>query len=160
LSSGIFAVILAPRGSMKCSDEGLEFITRQEGLRLTAYPDPATGGEPWTIGVGHTGPEVHAGMVIDRTQAIDYLSRDVEASERCVNNSVRGNLTQSQFDALVSLVFNIGCGNFGKSTLLKRLNEGDDAAAAQQFLVWDRAAGRQMAGLAQRREREMELFLT
>src|SRR4051812_37911101 len=99
-----------------------------EGCKLTAYPDPATGGEPYTIGVGHTGG-VRAGDTCTEEQAREWLRRDAQTAVRCVNASVKGNLTQNQFDALCSLVFNIGCGNFGKSTLLRRLNEGDDAAA-------------------------------
>ena len=125
---------------------------------LKAYPDPATGGDPWTIGVGHTGSEVVPGMVITDERAMEYLRHDIEVAERCINNSVRGTITQNQFDALCSLVFNIGCGNFGKSTLLRRLNQGDDDAAAEQFLAWNKAAGKVMAGLTRRREAEQELF--
>lgn len=143
---------------MNISDEGLNFIMAHEGVRLTAYPDPATGAEPWTIGVGHTG-----GVCQDDTctedEAREWLRQDAETAERCVHASVRDSLTQSQFDALCSLIFNIGCGNFGRSTLLRRLNEGNEQAAAERFLDWDKAGGRQMAGLTKRRQAEMELFL-
>lgn len=143
---------------MKISDVGLKFIAEFEGLELEAYPDPGTGGEPWTIGVGHTGG-VCKGDSCTEEQALEWLRGDAETAERCVNNSVRGSISQNQFDALVSLVFNIGCGNFGKSTLLRRLNQDDDEAAAKQFLVWNRANNREMAGLTRRRKAEMELFL-
>lgn len=143
---------------MKISDEGLDFIASHEGLLLKAYPDPATGGEPWTIGVGHTGG-VKLGDTCTHEQAMAWLREDVETAERCVNASVKVPIAQSQFDALVSLVFNIGCGNFGKSTLLRKLNDGDDAGAAEEFLRWNRAAGKVMAGLTTRRTDEMELFL-
>lgn len=143
---------------MNISDSGLDFIIAHEGLRLSAYPDPATGGEPWTIGVGHTGG-VQQGDMCTEDEAREWLREDAQTAVRCVNNSVRGQLTQNQFDALVSLVFNIGCGNFGKSTLLRRLNEGDDQAAAERFIDWNKANHREMAGLTTRRLAEMELFL-
>lgn len=144
---------------MKTSDAGLDFIMTMEGCKLTAYPDPATGGEPWTIGVGHTG-NVKPGDTCTKEEALEWLRNDAGTAERCIANSVRVTLTQSQYDALVSLIFNIGCGNFGKSTLLRCLNEGDDVAASQHFLDWDKANHRQMAGLTARRTAEMELFLT
>lgn len=144
---------------MNISDEGLDFILTHEGCKLEAYPDPATGGEPWTIGVGHTG-NVVAGDFCTEEQAREWLRQDAQTAVRCVNASVKDNISQNQFDALVSLVFNIGCGNFGKSTLLRRLNDGDDAAAAERFMDWDKANHKQMAGLTKRREDEMELFLS
>ena len=145
---------------MKCSDQGLEFIMRWEGCELAAYPDPATGGEPWTIGVGHTG-HVKEGDTITHEQALELLRKDIETAEKCLNNSAHVDITQNQFDALCSLVFNIGCGNFRRSTLRARLNEDvDDDIVAKQFLVWNRAAGKVMAGLTNRREAEKEVFLT
>lgn len=142
---------------MNISDAGLDFIIAREGCKFSAYPDPATGGEPWTIGVGHTG-DVSEGDTCTEDEAREWLREDAQKAVRCINNSVKGAMTQNQFDALVSLVFNIGCGNFGKSTLLRRLNDGDDQAAAEQFLVWNRANNREMAGLTNRRQAEMELF--
>lgn len=144
---------------MEISREGLEFIGEHEGFRADAYPDPATGGEPWTIGFGRA-HGVQQGDTCTHEQAMEWLEEDAQTAVKCVNNSVKGALTQSQFDALVSLVFNIGCGNFGRSTLLRRLNDGDDEAAAAQFLVWNRANNREMAGLSKRRQDEMELFLS
>ena len=145
---------------MKISDKGLALIKAFEGVRLKAYPDPATGGDPWTIGVGHTGSEVTPEVEITEEQADAYLRADIETAEKCINQCVTGNLTQDQFDALCSFVFNLGCGNFRKSTLLKKINEEDDVAASREFLKWDRAAGKVMAGLTRRRTAEMELFLT
>ena len=143
---------------MNISDAGLDLIIQFEGLKLQAYPDPATGGDPWTIGVGHTGG-VQAGDTCTEEQAREWLRNDAGTAERCINQSVQGNLAQNQFDALVSLIFNIGCGNFRKSTLLRMLNNGDDVGAAQQFLVWNKAAGKVMAGLTNRRQAERDLFL-
>ncbi|MDO8682413.1 MAG: lysozyme, partial [Armatimonadota bacterium] len=78
---------------MKCSDEGLRFIMEFEGCVLAAYPDPATGGEPWTIGVGHTGG-VQPGDTCTEEQALAWLRDDAGTAERCVNASVKGQLTQ------------------------------------------------------------------
>lgn len=144
---------------MNCSNKGLAFIMEFEGVKLKAYPDPATGGDPWTVGVGHTGPEVVQGLEITEVQALDYLRADIETAEKCINQCVTDTLTQDQFDALCSFVFNLGCGNFRKSTLLKKINEGDDVGASLEFSKWDKASGKVMAGLTRRRAAEAELFL-
>jgi len=145
---------------VKTSKAGADSIKSREGLRLKAYPDPATGGEPWTIGVGHTGPDVYPGMVISADQADDMLRRDLEKFERGIERLVTVPLTQNQFDALVSLTFNIGLGNFGGSTLLRKLNARDYNGAADEILRWNRAAGKVMPGLTRRREAERNQFLT
>lgn len=149
---------------MRTSASGRAAITRHEGLRLTAYPDPATGGEPWTIGVGHTSragpPKVTKGMKITRAQADEILSRDLATFEAAVSKAVKVPLNQNEFDALVSLAFNIGAGAFAKSTLVKKLNAGDRAGAATAFLSWNKAAGKVMKGLTKRREDERRLFLS
>ena len=117
---------------MRTSASGRAAITRHEGLRLTAYPDPATGGEPWTVGVGHTSragpPKVTKGMKITRAQAEEILSRDLATFEAAVSKAVKVPLNQNEFDALVSLAFNIGAGAFAKSTLVKKLNAGNRAS--------------------------------
>lgn len=143
---------------MNISDAGLALISQFEGFRADAYPDPATGGEPITIGYGHTGG-VCDGDTCTEEQALEWLRQDAQTAVRCVSNSVKYNMTQNQFDALCSLVYNIGCGNFGKSTLLRCLNAGDDEGAATHFVDWNKANHREMAGLTKRREAEMELFL-
>jgi len=143
---------------MNISESGLDFIISREGMILRAYPDPATGGDPWTIGVGRA-HGVKEGDTCTEEQAREWLREDCETAEKCINNSVGVTLSQNQFDALVSLIFNIGCGNFRKSTLLRKLNEGDDAGAAEQFKVWNKAAGREMAGLTNRRHAEAALFM-
>jgi lysozyme len=144
---------------MKTSDEGRERIAAHEGLRLVAYPDPGTGGDPWTIGVGHTGG-VRPGDRITREQAMRYLAEDLATAEAAITAAVRVPLTQNRFDALVSLVFNIGAGAFRSSTLLRLLNMGDYAGAAAQFLRWNKAGGREMPGLTRRRADERDLFLS
>ena len=141
--------------SKNCYDLIKEF----EGCKLEAYPDPASGGEPWTIGVGST-KGVHKGMVITQEQADEYLVNDVAYSAKAVNQMVNGKITQNQFDALVSFAFNLGTGNLRNSTLLKKLNKDDFENAANEFLKWDMASGHQMAGLTRRRKAERALFLT
>lgn len=149
---------------MKTSAAGRLAITEREGLRLKAYPDPATGGEPWTIGVGHTSaagaPTVRKGMTITAKEAEDILTRDLAVFEKGVNDAVTVPLNQNEFDALVSFTLNIGVGAFQKSTMLKELNKGNRHGAANQFLRWNKAAGKVMKGLTKRREAERAQFLS
>ena len=141
--------------SKNCYDLIKEF----EGCKLEAYPDPATGGEPITIGYGHTGG-VKLGEVITQEQADEYLISDVKRFADAVNQMVTVPITQSEFDALCSFAFNLGIGNLRNSTLLRKLNSGNKDSAANQFLVWNMAGGRVMAGLTRRREAERTLFLS
>lgn len=142
------------------SKTGLHLTEQFEGCRLTAYPDPATGGAPWTIGYGHTGQDVHKGMTITQEQAEALLLQDVKKAAQAVNLKVCREITQPEFDALVDFTFNCGVGNFSGSTLLKKLNAGDFHGAAAEFEKWDMAAGKHMAGLLKRRHAEAELFLS
>ena len=145
---------------MNISDNGLKFIGDHEGLRLEAYPDPGTGGAPWTVGYGHTGPEVVPGYIVTPEKALEDLQTDSEWAARGVEQEVMVSLTQNQFDALCSLVYNIGLRNFQNSTLLRLLNQGQFSLCAQQFEVWNRAGGKVMPGLTARRADEKALFLT
>jgi lysozyme len=142
---------------MRTSANGLAFIRDHEGCELVAYPDPGSGGEPWTIGVGHTGG-VKPSDTCTMAQAMQWLKEDVQEAERHVNRLVKVELSQDQFDALVSLVFNIGGGNFERSTLLKKINARNFDGAAEEFPRWNRAAGKVMAGLTKRRHAEQSLF--
>jgi GH24 family phage-related lysozyme (muramidase) len=150
--------------AMKTSKAGGAFIAAFEGVEVKAYPDPGTGGEPWTIGVGHTTaagpPAVHKGMTITRDEALSILAQDLGKVERTVSKHVTHPLAQSEFDALVSLCFNIGDGNFGKSSVVRHVNAGERAQAGDAFLMWNKAAGKVMKGLTRRREAERHLFLT
>ena len=142
---------------MQISQKGIDFIKREEGERLTAYLDSVG---IWTIGVGHTGfidgKPVTKGMTITAEKSRNVLMADLKRFESAVNSSVKIKLTQNQFDALVSLAFNIGEGAFLRSTLVKKLNAGDIQGAADQFLVWKNAGGRPI--LLNRRKREREVF--
>jgi len=141
---------------MNISDAGIAFLKLHEGVRLVAYRD--TGGV-WTIGVGHTGSNVFEGQHITEAQSDEFLRRDIQIAERCIANSVKVNLDQNQFDALCSLVFNIGCRAFGTSTLLRKLNDGDDEGAADEFGRWVHDNGEVVQGLVVRRKDEADLFL-
>lgn len=143
---------------MKLSQKGIELIKQFEGYSSKAYPDPATGGAPWTIGYGTT-KGVKPGMVITAQQAEKMLRDDVAKFESGVSSLVTAPTTQGQFDAMVSLAYNIGLGNFGKSTLLKKHNARCYTCAADQFRVWNRANGKVMNGLTKRRAAEREVYM-
>lgn len=141
---------------MKTSQMGINLIKYYETLRLKAYQD--TGGV-WTIGYGHTGEEVKKGLVITEDKAEDLLREDLSVAEAAVTRLVPYGLANHQFDALVSLVFNIGAEAFEKSTLLKLLILGDILGASQQFGRWIYDNGKKLNGLIERREAERKLFL-
>lgn len=142
---------------MKTSQRGIDLIKSFEGMRLTAYPDPGTGGDPWTIGYGHT-KGVKPGMKITENWAEELLRDDLAEFEAAVNGLVKVRLCQHQFDALVSLVFNIGPGAFSDSTLLRLLNAGLYDDAALQFVRWNKGGGKVLSGLTRRRMAERKLF--
>ncbi|WP_338885086.1 lysozyme [Xenorhabdus sp. TH1] len=144
---------------MKISEDGINKLKSYEGLKLKAYPDPATGAEPWTIGYGHT-KGVKPGQVITMQQAEEYLHQDLISVYAAIQRLVKVPLTQGQFDALCSFIFNLGIGNFAHSTLLKKLNTGDYQSAAKEFVKWDRADGKALAALRMRRESEQKTFLS
>lgn len=139
------------------SKDCFDLIKSYEGCRLAAYPDPATGGAPWTIGYGHTAG-VKQGDTCTQEQADEWLADEVAKFAESVQEVVTAPLTQHQLDALVSLAYNIGMGNLKKSTLLKKLNKEDVAGASQEFLKWTKANGKVMAGLVNRRKSEKALF--
>lgn len=138
--------------------DGLNLTEESEGLRLTAYPDPGTGGAPWTIGWGHTGPDVQEGLIIDRERAEALLKHDMCKAEAAVKNLVTVPLTQHQYDALVDFTFNCGSGNLQHSTLLRMVNTGNMDGADVEFKKWNMSGGRVLAGLTARREKEAALF--
>lgn len=148
---------------MKTSLEGIALIKKFEGLRLKAYPDPGTGGEPWTIGYGTTSAagvgKITKGMTITEVQAESMLVRSLEAYEAGVLKALARTPTQHQLDAMVSLAYNIGVGAFAKSSVVKFYNAGDIAKAADAFLMWSKAAGKTLPGLVVRRQAERDLFL-
>ncbi len=154
---------------MKTSSNGVAVIQYFESLELKAYPDPATGGKPYTIGFGTTvypsGAPVRPGDVCTKEQAEKYLLNDLAKFEKVVSDAVRVPINQGQFDALVSFTYNVGPGNVKlkapgllTSTLLRKLNAGDYAGAAGEFKRWNKANGKVMRGLTRRRAAEQCLF--
>lgn len=140
---------------MKTSDLGIALIKSFEGLRLKAYKDIV--GVP-TIGYGST-HGVTMGDEITEAEAEAMLLEDLKEYEDCVNQCVTVEITQTEFDALVSFAYNLGCGALRSSTLLKLLNAGNKEAAAQQFRRWNKAGGVEVAGLTRRRLAEADLFM-
>lgn len=141
---------------MHISDKGINFVIKEEGLRLTAYRCQAG---VWTIGVGHTG-NVKSGMKITKEYAFELLKHDLKRFENVVNKNTKVQLKQHEFDALVSLTFNIGCNAFKNSTLLKKINtKADPKEIEQQFLRWKYGGGKILPGLLVRRKREFKMFV-
>lgn len=138
------------------SNKGVHFISEFEGFRSQAYWDGW--GNVWTIGFGHTGSDVHQGQRVTRAEALKILRKDCATAAQAVKDLVDVELTQKQFDALVSFCFNLGGGALAESTLLKLLNRGDYRGAQHQFKRWDHAGGEELPGLLRRREAEAHLF--
>ena len=145
---------------MSLSTVGLELLKTFEGYKNKAYKDSAN---IWTIGYGTirypNGTKVKEGDTCTEAQASTYMLNDLKGFEETINNNVKVVLTQNQYDSLVSLCYNIGSSAFKESTLLKKLNAKDYLEAADQFLRWNKAGGKVISGLKNRREKERELFL-
>ncbi|MEL4885699.1 lysozyme [Pectobacterium betavasculorum] len=146
---------------MQISSNGINLIKQFEGCELTAYQD-AVG--VWTIGYGWTqavdGKSIRRGMTIDSATADRLLKTGVVQYEQAVNQLVKVAISQNQFDALVSFAYNVGTRSLSTSTLLRKLNAGDISGAADEFLRWNKAGGKELAGLARRRVAEREMFLS
>ncbi len=140
-------------------DIAIPLVKRWEGCELKAYPDPGSGGDPWTIGYGHTGPDVTPGVRWTQAQADAALRSDLGRFGATVDALVLVHLEPREMAALVSLTYNIGPANFKKSTLLRLLNQGAKTLAAREFPRWNRASGKIMRGLTNRRAAERALFL-
>lgn len=147
--------------TFKTSDAGIALIKQFEGVRLKAYKCPAG---VWTIGYGSTrwndDENVEEGDHVGLEGAEKLLKRDLEHFEYAVNKLVTAEITQNQFDALISFVYNVGEYALKKSTLLQQLNAGNTARAADEFLKWTKAAGKELPGLVKRRAAERALFLS
>lgn len=143
---------------MKTSSNGRRFIEQFEGLKLKTYDD---GTGVLTVGYGHTtaagAPRVYRGQSITKEQADQILGSDLSKVENDVNRLVKVSINQNQFDALVSFHFNTGA--LARSSVLKKLNQGDYNDAANALLAYNHAAGRVMAGLTRRRQAERAMFL-
>jgi len=158
---------------MKVSEKLIEMVKHDEGVRLRPYRCPAL---LWTVGVGHVIDPAHIGVKFedrknlpipegwDRTLTMaevdDILAKDLERFERGVERLCPTGLTQPRFDALVSFSFNVGLGNLQRSTLRMRHNRGDYEGAADAFMMWTKAGGRELPGLVRRRKSERNLYLS
>lgn len=146
---------------MQTSDKGIALIKQFEGCKLTAYQDSVG---VWTIGYGWTKPvdgkPIRAGMTIKQETAERLLKTGLVSYESDVSRLVKVGLNQGQFDALVSFTYNLGARSLSTSTLLRKLNAGDYAGAADEFLRWNKAGGKVLNGLTRRREAERALFLS
>lgn len=139
---------------MKLTKEGLDLIKKFEGLSLEAYRCPAG---LWTIGYGHT-KFVQQGDQITEKEANAYLIKDLQWAEHVVDYSIGVQLSDNQYSALVSLVFNIGKQAFLRSTLRRYLNHGNYLRAANELLRWNKVGTRVLKGLERRRKAEKALF--
>lgn len=143
---------------MSAIAKALELIKPFEACKLAAYPDPATGGDPWTCGWGSTGKDIHPGTVWTQDQADNRLLVEVARLERRIRELVVMPLSEGQMGALISFSYNVGLSNLAKSTLLHHLNAGDYDAASDQFPRWNKAAGKVLKGLTRRRAAEKAMF--
>lgn len=145
---------------MKTNSAGLALIKQFEGCKLKSYQDIVG---IWTIGYGHTGDDVTPGQKIDQETADSLLAADLSQFEDGVSGCLttkQGGVTDNQFSALVCFAYNVGLGNLKSSTLLKKLLVGDTTGAANEFLRWNKAGGKEVAGLTRRRAAERALFMS
>lgn len=138
------------------SARGREMIRQFEGERLHSYRCPAG---VWTISVGVTGPHVTEGMTITQAESDELFAAALRGFEQGINKLLLVPVTQNQWDAIISLGYNIGLQNLKTSTLLRLLNKGCFREASLQFERWSHAGGQQMPGLLRRRRAEMALFV-
>ena len=156
---------------MKVSKEAIEGIKKDEGVRTKPYRCPAL---LWTCGVGHVIDQNHIRVKFDERKNIPLppewdrvlsmaevdaiLAADLATFERGVLRLCPGGLTQGRFDALVSFSFNVGLGNLQRSTIRMKHNRGDFEGAAESFMAWTKAGGKELPGLVKRRKHERALY--
>lgn len=173
---------------MKLNQAGIDLIKKYESCRLAAYPDPGSplgqqlllpinmrktgwqslSGSPWTIGWGSTGIDtftsphstIGPSTVWTQEQADARFKEDLDFFSKGVKNLLKVDVSENQFSALVSFAYNCGLGSLKGSTLLQLLNRGKYLQAADEFLKWNKAKGKVLRGLVERREAERRLFLT
>lgn len=137
----------------------LALIKEFEGCRLEAYPDPGSGGDPWTIGWGATGPGISKGVKWTQDAADARLAKDVERFADGVNALLgAAPATDNQRGAMISFAYNVGLNALKESTLLRLHKEGRYSEAADQFQRWNKAAGKVLTGLTRRRAAEAAVY--
>ncbi len=143
---------------LSVSSDGLDLIKQFEALRLEPYQDIAGN---WTIGFGHLiAPDENLMRQISRAKAEQLFAVDIAEAEACLRDAVKVPIKQNQFDALASFTFNLGCGNFRSSTMLRLLNGERYYEAGDQLTRWNKSGGQADAGLTRRRETEKSLYMT
>lgn len=147
---------------MKLSEKNVKFIQSFEGCKLEAYLCQA---QVWTIGWGSTyypdGSRVKEGDKITQAQADELFINTIQPYVDCVNKNLKTKVSQNKFDAMVSLTYNIGCGGFKRSSVLKKTNiNPNDPSIANSFLLWNKIKGKVSNGLQRRREAEKNLYFT
>jgi lysozyme len=145
------------RGKNRIDSNGINLIKDFEKLSLKSYRDS---GGTWTVGYGHTGPDVGRWTRVSKRKANRLLEEDVSATERAVADALRVKTTQNQFNAMVSLAFNVGVTNFKQSTLLRLHNKKAFSSASREFIKWSKVNGKTSQGLLIRRRREANIYKT
>jgi lysozyme len=140
---------------MKCNAAGRDLIKKYESLRLDVYRDVVG---LLTVGYGHR-TDLSIGTHITEDSANKLFDSDIAKFEAAVSDMLESEITSNQFSAIVSLAYNVGAAKIAKSTLIRKLNSGDIEGAAEEFLRWDKAGSRAVAGLTRRRKAERLLFL-
>lgn len=159
-SKSLWARGIAVAGGLLLSVGGIVAVSNHEGLRYAAYPDPATGGAPWTICYGHTGKDVKPGVVVKQAQCDKWLAEDLRIAQNVVTTTVRVPIQQGEMDAYTSFVYNVGGANWRSSTMLRLLNQGKRKEACDQFPRWVYANKIKLEGLATRRYAERATCLS
>lgn len=147
-------------GATYLSQSGIEQVSKHEGLRLTAYPDPATKGPPWTICYGHTGKDVYKGLTVTTSKCEEWLAQDLRKAELVLQSTVKVPLKQGQYDAYVSFIYNAGATNWRKSTMLRVLNQWQYTKSCGEFPKWKYANKLVLDGIVKRRFEEQTLCLS
>lgn len=143
---------------MTINAETIALVKEYEGLVLKAYPDPGSGGIPWTIGYGHT-RGVKKGDVITQAQAEAFLKADLEDTVNTIKRYVKVPLNDNQYGAIASFIFNVGEGTFAKSSVLKYINAGKLDSVPGRLALYRTASGKVMTGLVRRRAAEGNLWM-
>lgn len=160
--TSVLAIVFTIDSELSTSENGLSHVANEEGCRLKPYQCSA---DIWTAGLGHT-QGVTQDTVLTEQQAAEFFVKDIATAERVVNKHITQTPSQGEYDMMVSFVFNLGAGNFARSTLLKKFNRGDRAGACNEYPRWVFVNGKDCrleksncAGIPKRRSKEQDVCL-
>lgn len=160
--SAVLAIVFTSDSELNVSENGLRHVANQEGCRLKPYQCSA---DVWTAGLGHT-QGVTPDTILTEQEVADYFIQDIAAAERVVNQRITQEPNQGEYDMMVSFVYNLGAGNFSRSTLLKKFNQGDRIGACHEYSRWVFVDGKDCrlkqshcAGIPKRRHEEKQVCL-